>query len=113
MNTAETVLQVAAAALSVIGFYGILHALLEALLTPRELAAAVILTKYVPPEELDILLCEARRAPFGGNRRVVLVVPVSLLDGVMGEGGALTEAYAEVLERYEAVFGVCAPEAER
>ena len=49
MNVTETILQVAAAALSVIGFYGILHALLEALLTPRELAAAVILTKYVPP----------------------------------------------------------------
>ena len=113
MSAKEILFDVIVAALSVIGFYGVLHGVFESLLVPRELATAVLLEGEVSPEELDILLCEARRAPFGGNRRVVLVVPVSLLDGVMGEGGALTEAYAEVLERYEAVFGVCAPEAER
>ena len=113
MSAKEILFDVLVAALSVIGFYGVLHGLFESLLVPRELATAVLLVGVVSPEELDILLCEARRAPFGGKRRVVLVVPVSLLDGVMGENGALTEAYAEVLERYGAVFGVCASEAER
>ena len=94
MNTAETVLQVAVAALSVIGFYGILHALLEALLTPRELAAAVILTKYVPPEELDILLCEACRASLGRGRRVVLVLSRELWEG--------SEGYVEMTDKYGA-----------
>ena len=102
MNTAETVLQVAVAALSVIGFYGILHALLEALLTPRELAAAVILTKYVPPEELDILLCEAKRAPCGRGKRVVVVLPLDLWEICMQEEGG----YAEIIEKYGAALSV-------
>ena len=98
MNVTETILQVAAAALSVIGFYGILHALLEALLTPRELAAAVILTKYVPPEELDILLCEARRTLLGRGKRVVLAIPSALWKGSMRD----SDEYAAVIERYGA-----------
>lgn len=102
MNVTETILQVAAAALSVIGFYGILHALLEALLTPRELAAAVILTKYVPPEELDILLCEAKRAPCGRGKRVVLVIPLDLWETCMQEDGE----YRELTEKYGATLSV-------
>ena len=102
MNVTETVLQVAAAALSVIGFYGILHALLEALLTPRELAAAVILTKYIPPEELDILLCEAKRAPCGRGKRVVLVLPLDLWETCMQEDGE----YRELTEKYGATLSV-------
>ena len=102
MNTAETVLQVAVAALSVIGFYGILHALLEALLTPRELAAAVILTKYVPPEELDILLCEARRAPCGRGKRVVLVIPPDQWESYMQESGE----YAGIIQKYGAAVAL-------
>ena len=102
MNVTETVLQVAAAALSVIGFYGILHALLEALLTPRELAVAVILTKYVPPEELDILLCEAKRAPCGRGKRVVLVLPLDLWETCMQEDGE----YRELTEKYGATLSV-------
>ena len=102
MNVTETILQVAAAALSVIGFYGILHALLEALLTPRELAAAVILTRYVPPEELDILLCEAKRAPCGRGKRVVLVLPLDLWETCMQEDGE----YRELTEKYGATLSV-------
>ena len=102
MSIKETILQVAVAALSVIGFYGILHALLEALLTPRELAAAVILTKYVPPEELDILLCEAKRAPCGRGKRVVLVLPLDLWETCMQEDGE----YRELTEKYGATLSV-------
>ena len=102
MSIKETILQVAVAALSVIGFYGILHALLEALLTPRELAAAVILTKYVPPEELDILLCEAKRAPCGRGKRVVLVIPLDLWETCMQEDGE----YRELTEKYGATLSV-------
>jgi hypothetical protein len=102
MSVKETILQVAVAALSVIGFYGILHGLFESLLVPRELAAAVIITDPVTPDELDILLCEARRAPFGRGRRVALVIPPALLECGMGEGGRLTEEYAETVEKYGA-----------
>ena len=102
MNVQETVLQVVLAALAAVGFYGILHALLEALLTPRELAVAVILTKAILPEELDILLCEARRAPCGGGKRVVLVLPLDLWETYMQEGGE----YVEIIQKYGAAVAL-------
>ena len=113
MSAKEILFDVLVAALSVIGFYGVLHGVFESLLVPRELATAVLLEGWVSPEELDMLLCEARRAPFGGRRRVVLVIPLTLLNEMTGDGGELEEAYAEVLEKYGAVLGVCASEAER
>ena len=102
MSIKETILQVAVAALAAVGFYGILHALLEALLTPRELAVAVILTKAISPEELDILLCEARRAPCGGGKRVVLVLPPDLWETCIEETGA----YIEILEKHGATVSL-------
>ena len=96
MSAKETLLQVTVAALSVIGFYGILHALFECLLTPRELGTAVILTHSISPAELDILLCEARRALLGRGKRVVLAVPRPLWEGSMRD----SDEYAEVIEKY-------------
>ena len=107
MSVKETLFQVAVAALSVIGLYGILHGLFESLLIPRELGTAVILTHAITPCELDILLCEARRAPFGRRRRVVLSIPAGLLREGMGEEGTLTEEYAELVEKYGATLCVC------
>ena len=98
MDMRETVFQIVVAALAVIGFYGVLHGLLAVFFTPRELAVAVVVTRPVPPEELDILLCEARRTPCGRGKRVVLVLPHGLWEEVMKN----TEGYAEVLERYGA-----------
>ena len=106
MSVKETVFQVAVAALSVIGLFGILHGLFESLLVP--LGTAVILTRKITPCELDILLCEARRAPFGRGRQVVLTIPAELLREGMGEEGSLTEEYAELLEKYEVTLCVCA-----
>ena len=96
MSAKETILQVALAALSVIGFYGILHAMFECLLTPRELGTAVILTRPIPPAELDILLCEARRTLLGRGKRVVLVMPRHLWEGGMRD----SDEYAEIIEKY-------------
>lgn len=96
MSAKETLLQVTVAALSVIGFYGILHALFECLLTPRELGTAVILTHPISPAELDILLCEARRALLGRGKRVVLAVSRPLWEGGMRD----SDEYAEVIEKY-------------
>ena len=96
MSAKETILQVAVAALSVIGFYGILHALFACLLTPRELSSAVILTHMISPAELDILLCEARRALLGRGKRVVLVMPRHLWEGGMRD----SDEYAEIIEKY-------------
>lgn len=107
MSVKETIFQVAVAALSVMGFYGILHGLFESLLVPRELATAVIITRPITPDELDMLLCEARRAPFGRGRRVVLVISPALSDGFMEEGGHLTEAYAETVEKYGVSLCIC------
>lgn len=98
MSVRETLLQITVAALAVIGFYGVLHGLFEALLMPRELAVAVIITRPVSPEELDILLCEARRAPLGRRKRVVLALPRDLWETrAEGEG-----EYAEVIDKYGA-----------
>ena len=91
-----------------IGLFGILHGIFESLLIPRELGTAVILTRKITPCELDILLCEARRAPFGRGRQVVLSIPAHLLREGMGEEGTLTEEYAELVEKYEATLCVCA-----
>ena len=113
MSVKETLFQVAVAALSVIGLYGILHGLCESLLIPRELGTAVLLTQKVTPADLDILLCEARRAPFGRGRRVVLSIPAELLREGMGEEGVLTEEYAELVEKYGATVCVCAEVALR
>ena len=96
MDVRETLFQVMIAALAVIGFYGVLHGLLAVFLTPRELAVAVVVTRPVPPEELDILLCEARRTPCGRGKRVVLVLPHGLWEESMKD----SEDFAEVLARY-------------
>lgn len=103
MSVKETVLQVTAAALAVIGFYGILHGLIETILTPRELAVAVVVTRIIPPEELDILLCEARRTPVGRGKRVVLILPTA----VRRENGELWEAYEELIEKYGVSLSLC------
>ena len=108
MSAKETILQVTVVALSVIGFYGILHAMFECLLTPRELGTAVILSHLISPAELDILLCEARRALLGRGKRVVLSIPARLLREGMGEEGTLIEEYAELVEKYGATLCVCA-----
>ncbi len=99
MSIKETILQVTVAALAVIGFYGLLHGLFEAFLVPRQITAAVVLREAVPPEELDILLCEAYRAPFRRRRQgVVLVLPAELM--TPDTDGELAEAYAEVIQKY-------------
>ena len=98
MSVKETLLQVTVAALTVIGFSGVLHAVLELLLTPRELATAVVVTRRVTPEELDILLCEARRTLLGRGKRVVLAVPTTLWEGSMRG----SDEYAAVIEKYGA-----------
>ena len=98
MDVRETILQITVATLAVIGLCDAMRSLFEALFTPRELAAAVVVTRIISPEELDILLCEARRTPCGRGKRVVLVLPHGLWEEVMKN----TEGYAEVLERYGA-----------
>ena len=98
MEIRETLIQISIATLAVIGFYGVLHGLLALFLTPRELAAAVVLTRALPSEELDILLCEARRTPCGRGKRVMLVLPRELWEGrVKGK-----EDYAEIIQKYGA-----------
>ena len=105
MSAKEIILQVAVAALSVIGFYGILHALFACLLTPRELGTAVILMQPITPAELDILLCEARRALLGRGKRVVLAMPRRLWENGMRD----SDEYAEIIEKYG--VSVCLSEA--
>jgi hypothetical protein len=103
MSIKETILQITVAALAVIGFYGILHGLIEAVLTPRELAVAVVVTETISPEELDILLCEARRTPVGRGKRVVLILPSAVCEGE----GELWEAYEELIQKYGVSLCLC------
>ena len=107
MSIRETIVQVAVAALAVIGFYGVLHALFEVLLTPRELAVAVVIDRAVLPAELDILLCEARRTPAGRGKRVVLLLSSAVLSRESDPDGELREAYAELVEKYGVTVCLC------
>ena len=104
MSIPETIMQITVAALAVIGFYGVIHGLFEAVFIPRELTSAVVLTKPVVPEELDVLLCEARRAPGKRGKRVILAISADLLEDGMGEDGRLYETYAEIADKYEATL---------
>ena len=110
MEAWEILVEVAVAALAVIGGYGILHACFEILLRPKEIAVAVRLREPVDEVELDILLCEARRAPWTPRgQEVILVIPEELLDGRMGEQGRLYEDYAAIAEKYEVEVCVLPP----
>ena len=107
MDVIQTIIHVLVAALSVIGFYGTLHALFETVACPKQITAAVVVENMKDAQDLDILLCEARRAPCkGAGRRVFLVVSADLMDGCLGEAGKLKEEYAALAERYgaEVVF---------
>ena len=110
MDIKQTIAQVLIAALSVIGFYGVLHAVFETALCPKQITASVVLRNMKDAEDLDILLCEARRAPCrGGKRRLFLVVSADLMDGRVGEAGKLKEEYAALAERYGAEVAVWLP----
>ena len=112
MDVKETVAGVLIAALAVIGFYGVLHALLEVVLRPRQIVTAVVVQSMKDAEDLDILLCEARRAPCkGGKCRLLLVVSADLMDGRVGEAGTgtLKEEYAVLAERYGAEVAFLPP----
>ncbi len=103
MNIMQVLLQVLVAALAVIGFYAILHELFESILRPRQIVSAVVVRTMKDAADLDILLCEARRAPH--RRRgegVALIIHPALMDGRMGEGTHLYEEYEMLANRYGA-----------
>ena len=103
MDVMEAVVQVLVAALAVVGFYGLLHGMFEAVLRPRQITSAVVVRTMADAMNLDILLCEARRAPCRRRgKSVVLVVSAELMDGRVGEGTTLKEEYALLAERYGA-----------
>ena len=103
MNVIEPMAHVAIAALAVIGLYGIFHGVLESILRPRQLTAAVVIRTMDDAADLDILLCEARRSPCRQRGRgVVLAIDRGLLDGRMGTESGLKEEYALLAERYGA-----------
>ena len=107
MDVKLVLFQVLVAALSVIGFYGILHGIFESVLRPRQIVSAVEVRSMRDAADLDILLCEARRSP---NRRrgdrLMLVVHAELMDGRMGRDGRLNEEYRELADRYGAEVSV-------
>ena len=103
MDVKEILIQVAIAALSVIGLYGILQGFLDSFAPPRAIVTAVVIRSKTPPEELELLLSEARRSLTGGRKRpLLLVIHTDLLDGDMGRDGRLFEAYATLAEEYGA-----------
>jgi hypothetical protein len=110
MEMKQIISQVLIAALSVIGFYGILHAVFETVLRPGQITSAVVVRSMKDAEDLDILLCEARRAPCkGAKRRLFLIVSADLMEGLVGEAGKLKEEYAILADRYGAEVAVWPP----
>ena len=107
MDVMATIAEVVVSALAVLGFYGILHGMFEAILRPRQLTTAVVVRTMADAVNMDILLCEARRSPCRKRgRAVVLVVSAELMDGRVGQGSALKEEYALLAERYGAEVSV-------
>ena len=105
MDIGQTVAQVFVAALAVIGFYGILHTIVETALRPRQMTTAVVVQTVKDAEDLDILLCEASRAACrGAKSRLFLIISSDLMDGRVGEAGKLKEEYAVLVERYGATI---------
>ena len=110
MDVMQTVVQILIAALAVIGFYGVLHAVFESALRPRQITTAVTVRSERDARDLDILLCEARRAPCRrASRRLFLIVSSELMDGTVGEAGKLNEEYAALAERYGAEVAFLPP----
>lgn len=110
METMRVLFQVLVAALTVIGFYGILHEVFEIVLRPRQIVSAVEVRTMKDAADLDILLCEALRAPH--RRRgegVVLVIHAELMDGRMGTGEQLKEEYRVLADRYGAAVSITIP----
>ena len=110
MDVRQTVTQVLIAALSVIGFYSILHTVFDSVLLPKQIVSAVLVRNMTDAAYLDILLCEARRAPHNRRRQgILLVISADLLDGRMGVGGRLKEEYIVLAERYGAEVCILEP----
>ena len=106
MRIIITLMEVALAALAVVGLHSLLCEIFERVLIPRDcrLTAAVFLYHREDVERLDILLSEAWRHTV--RRRgmpPVLLIDAAILPHLTDADGEVLPAYREPIERYGAL----------
>ncbi|MBQ8431965.1 MAG: hypothetical protein IJX28_03680 [Clostridia bacterium] len=100
------ILEVAVAMFAAFGFYCALRAMLDLLFAPKQITVAIEVQDKEDAEMLDVLLHEASSAFFrqGRRARIRVLISAALLDGVVGEDGALYEKYLDWLQMYGATW---------
>lgn len=86
----------------VFGLYSILRILVDWLFPPQGLCIAVEVLDKRDAEALDMLLTDAVAKAFCRGGRPIVLLSTSLMDGTVGEGDALSEQYAALLDRFGA-----------
>lgn len=95
--------EISVALFAVFGFCCALKTFLELILAPRQIAVAVEVRNKRDADMLDMLLHEARSAFFQrGRTRLVVLVSAHLMDGTVGVGDELLEAYADLIDSFGA-----------
>ncbi len=96
------ILEISAALFAVFGFYCALRTVADLFWAPKQLYAAIEVQNKEDAEMLDVLLHEAYSAFFRKGHRIVVLLSASLMDGTVGVGEELFDAYSDLLERYGA-----------
>ena len=107
MDVVYTLFAVTVSLLSVFGLWCAIKLPAEAFFSSGRVVAAIELQNEKDAEMLDVLLHEAHSAFFcKGNRRTVVLIHQSLLQGCLGEDGVPSTATLELLDRYGAEYRI-------
>lgn len=89
--------------LAIFGLIFLFRAVFDGCFAPRTITVAVTVRSKKDADDLDILLCEAEKCIFRrrGVPAVVLIAP-ELLQGAIGENGALFPAYRDLIHAHHA-----------
>ena len=94
---------IAVLAFSVFGAYCAIKTVAEALFASDRITVALELRERQDADDLDMLLQEAQSTSLRkGRTRVVVLLSSDLMDGTVGEGEELYDAYMDLLDRYGA-----------
>ncbi len=99
----ETILTVIAAVLAVFGLYCLCRLISALIFSPSCIAAAVIVSGEEDAENLSENLGQAATALFRTRtKKIIVIIPESLMYGCMGEHEELYDEYREIIENYGA-----------
>ena len=96
-------LHIGIALFAVFGFYCAVKTFFELLFASERITAAVEIYDRSDADELNMLLAEARSTFLRkGKTRLVVLLSTDLMNGTVGEGDELYDAYADLIDRYGA-----------